>query len=144
MFIKMKIVITIVTLSLLIIFSCEDDPVKPENHHPIIKSLTAFPDVVNPNDSLIVICNASDSDGDTLVYDWITTGVVRIKGARGDDHFLYHTYENSRIFYAPDSQFVLAPQDTFWVQCFVRDVKGGQAGALVTFIVKQDWSINEF
>jgi len=136
----MKKYLALIIITILIIVGCEDDPVKPVNHHPIIKSLTAFPDVVNPNDSLIVICNASDSDGDTLVYDWITTGVVRIKGARGDDHFLYHTYENSRIFYAPDSQFVLALQDTFWVQCFVRDVKGGEAEALVTFIVKQDSS----
>ena len=136
MFIKMKILIIIVTISFLIILGCEDDPVKPENHQPIIFSLTAFPDVVKPNDSLLVICNAMDPDADTLVYDWYTTGVVRIKG--GTPPALYNTYENSQIFYAPDSQFVSAPQDTFWIQCVARDRKGKDDGKIVRFVVIKD------
>lgn len=109
---------------------------QPQNNNPEILSLDVFPDVVKPSDSLIVICEAIDPDGDTLVYDWITTGVVRIKGS--NYHYLYHTSENSRIFYAPDSSHATAPQDTFWIQCVVRDVKGGGIGEIVRFVVKQD------
>ena len=123
---------------ILILVGCEDDPVKPENHHPIIKSLTAFPDVIGSQDSVIIICNAYDPDGDSLVYDWITDGRVKIKGAPDFDLFLYHTYENSRIFYPRNS---VTPPDTLWVKCFTRDVKGGQAGSLVTFIVLPDSTI---
>jgi len=116
----------------------EENPVKPQNKSPEIISLEVFPNVVRPTDSIIVICEAMDPDGDTLVYDWITTGVVRIKGARGDEHWLYHTYENKRIFYAPDNLHVTAPLDTFWVQCFVRDVRGGADDQTIIFVVKQD------
>jgi len=126
-------------LSLLLNQSCKEDdnPVKPTNHNPEILSLKVFPNMVIPSDSLIVICEAMDPDGDTLVYDWITTGVVRIKGAFQDDHFLYHTTENTRIFYAPDSLHVLTPIDTFWIQCITRDVRGGSAGGIVKFIVNK-------
>jgi hypothetical protein len=104
----------------------------------IIKSLTAFPNVIGLQDSVIIICNAYDPDGDTLVYDWITDGKVRIKDGQAGGYFLYHTFENSRIVYPRES---LAPPDTCWVQCFARDVKGGQAASLVTFIVLADSTI---
>jgi hypothetical protein len=123
---------------ILLVFCSDENPVRPQNHSPEILSLDVFPDVVKPSDSLIVICEAIDPDGDTLVYDWITTGVVRIKGAFSDDHWLYHTSENTRIFYAPDSLHVSVPQDTFWIQCFARDVKGGSAAGIVLFIVKHE------
>src|SRR5690606_15635671 len=122
----MKILIAMFVL--LNISSCNESPVEvKENKEPVIFSLVAFPDVVYPNDSLIVICNAYDPDGDTLVYDWYTSGIVKIKGlppwASGA---LFNSYENSQIFYAPDSQFVSAPKDTFRIECAARDGKGGQ------------------
>ena len=132
----MKKYLLIIAITFLIIFGCEDDPVKPENNQPIIKSLTAFPDVVGVQDSVIIICNAYDPDGDTVVYDWITDGRVKIKGSRAYEHFLYHTYENSRIVYP--TQYVNLPVDTLWVQCMVRDVKGGSVGSIVRFVVQHD------
>jgi hypothetical protein len=132
---------TLLIVIVLLNISCDDNPVngKSENHSPIILSLTVFPEVVKTSDSLIVICNAIDPDGDTLVYDWYTTGVVRIKGLPSwDCCALYNSYENSQIFYAPDSAHVSTPQDTFWVQCAVRDRVGGQDVRLINFIVKQD------
>jgi|SRR5690554_4397818 hypothetical protein len=137
----MKISFALVTFVLLNISSCDDNPVdnQPENRSPVIFSLTVFPKIVKPNDSLIVICNVIDPDGDTLVYDWYTTGVVRIKGLHSwDCCALYNSYENSQIFYAPDSQFVSAPQDTFRIECAVRDGKGGGDVKLINFIVKQE------
>jgi len=125
---------------MLLTINCADNPVdgKPENREPVIFSLVAFPEIIKPNDSLIVICNAYDPDGDTLVYDWYTDGTIRIKGAREYEHALFNTHANSQIFYAPDSQFVSAPQDTFWVGCAARDGKGGQDYRTIYFIVKQD------
>jgi hypothetical protein len=74
------------------------------------------------------------SDDDTLVYDWYTTGIVRIKGLPSwDCCAIYNTFEHSHIFYAPDSAHVSAPQDTFWVQCAARDGKGGQDVKLIHF-----------
>ncbi len=130
----------LIIIILLNISNCSDNPVdgKSENRSPVILSLNVFPDVVKPNDSLIVICNATDPDGDTLVYDWYTSGVVRIKGALPGLPALFNTYENSRIIYAPDSQFVSAPQDTFRIEVAARDGKGGQVSEVIKFIVKQN------
>lgn len=138
---RMEQSIILMTIILLII-NCQNNPVKPENYSPVIFYLVAFPDVVKPNDSLIVICNAYDPEDDTLVYDWYTSGVVRIKN--GDPNFpaLYNTYENAQIFYAPDSQFVSAPQDTFRIQCATRDRKGGMDVETIFFLViKAYWVV---
>jgi hypothetical protein len=131
----MKIVL--ITLVLLYIICCNENPVKQENNSPIILSLTVFPDVIGPQDSAIVICNAFDSDGDTLVYDWITDGRLQIKDGQGDGHFLYNTYENSRIIYSKNINN-RPPIDTVWVQCFARDQKGKSDVKLVLFIVTRD------
>jgi hypothetical protein len=133
----MKQLLLLTTFVLLTINCCKDNPVnsvKPENRSPVIFSLTVFPEVIGPTDSAIVICNAMDPDGDTLVYDWISDGRLRIKGALAGDYSLYHTHENSRIFY-PDG--VNTPIDTPWVQCFARDGKGKSANRIVHFIVRQ-------
>jgi hypothetical protein len=135
----MKKLVYIATVILSLQSSCKDNPTnseKPENRSPVISSLTVFPEVARPADSLIVICSATDPDGDTLVYDWITTGIVRIKGALPGVHSLYNTYENTRVFYAPDSLHVQVPQDTFWVQCFARDRRGRSDAQLVLFIIE--------
>ena len=97
-----------------------------------------FPEVIGSSDSLVVICNATDPDGDSLVYDWYSLSgpIVRIKGALPGQFVLYNTPENSRIFYAPDSQYVAAPQDTFGLECAVRDRRGGtDVSGLRRFIV---------
>jgi hypothetical protein len=75
-----------------------------------------------------------DLDGDTLVYDWYTDTRLKIKGAARDEPWLFHTYENSRIFYPKN---VNIPSDTPWVECTVRDVKGGNDVQIIHFVVKQ-------
>ncbi len=118
-----------------ILGSCKkDNPVKPENQSPIITSVVVFPEVIGPNDSVLVVCNAMDPDGDTLVYDWLTDARLRIKGT--NFRWLYHTKNNSRIFYP--TGVVKLPRDTVWVECSVRDVKGGADRKVVTIIVDQN------
>ncbi len=129
-----------IVLSLMLFFlaTCSDDdnPVKTQNNSPEILSLDVFPKVIGASDSVIVICNAIDPDGDTLIYDWTTDGRVKIKGAFLNNHWLYHTYENTRVFYP--TEYSNTPIDTLWIQCNVRDVKGGDVAEIVHFVVKQN------
>jgi len=133
-----KLALLLLSTILLAQNNCDDNPIKPENHSPVILSVNVFPVVVTPSDSVIVICNAYDPDADTLVYDWYTDGTIRIKGARPYEIAMFNTHDNSQIFYAPDSNHVIAPQDTFWVGCAARDRKGGQDYKSIYFIVKQN------
>jgi hypothetical protein len=140
----MKQQIVLIFLLLLGINSCKNNPVNsgvPQNHSPVLHSTILFPGVVAPNDSLVVICDASDPDGDTLVYDWyaLSGSILRIKNAFPGQIALYNTHQNSQIFYAPDSMFVTAPRDTFAIQCAVRDGKGGtDVSAILRFVVIKD------
>lgn len=124
----------IALLILFLLVNCNgENPVGPQNNSPQILSIVVFPEIIGLSDSVIVICNAIDPDGDTLVYDWITDARVRIKGSNYSR--LYHTSENNRIFYP--TKIVNIPIDTLWIQCFVRDVKGGADAKLFYFIVKE-------
>ena len=105
----------------------------PQNGRPAILSLTAFPDVASLSDSILVVCQATDPDNDTLVYDWITDGRLNIQGARERNHWLYNTRESFRVFYP---NVIYAPVDTVWVQCFARDGRGMSAAQVVTFVIR--------
>jgi len=129
----------VVVLALILAVSAgacgNDDPVGPQNHNPVITSLTAFPNVIGRDDSVIVICTSTDPDRDTLVYDWFTDGRLYVKGAPLYDHFLYQTYEPTRVFYPA---YVDSPTDTAFVQCNTRDRRGGVSNyRSVRIIVRQ-------
>jgi hypothetical protein len=135
---KMKRIILLLSVSLILInIFCSSNPVEINgNQKPVIFSLTVFPDTIGPADSAIVICNAMDPDGDTLVYDWITDSRLRIKGVIPFwETRLFNTFENSRIFYPNQDIF---PFDTVWVQCFARDRKGKSDAQLIIFAIKND------
>lgn len=128
----------LISFIILNLSSCNENPVTvKENRSPVILSLTVFPDTIGLSDSAIVVCNAMDPDGDTLVYDWITDGRLKIKDGQVDGHVLYNTFENSRIVYAKNVNN-RPPIDTVWVQCFARDRKGKSDAELVLFTVKRD------
>jgi hypothetical protein len=126
-------------MSIIFLFvGCEDNSVKPEdkNQSPKIFSLSVFPNVIGPQDSVIVICNAFDPDGDTLVYDWFTDGKSKIKGAFiYEETHLWHTFENTCIVYPKNLNNI--PVDTLWIQCFARDRKGKSDNRLIDFILIQ-------
>ena len=107
--------------------ACEEDPAKPRNRDPVIASLTAFPGVVDPGDSLLVICESADADGDLLVYDWLTDGRLQIKGNQPGDSDLSNSPSKTQIFHVVTSAF-----DSAWVECMVRDQRGGNDVQLVT------------
>ncbi len=55
--------------AILLITSCA-----PANEPPVISSLTADKELVNPSGSCLVSCVASDPDGDELSYTWSASG----------------------------------------------------------------------
>jgi len=110
-----------------------DNLVQPVNGRPVILSLTAFPSAIGPTDSAIVVCDAMDPDADSLLYDWITDSRLTIKGARPGDHSLYSTRGSSRVFYRGT---VVPVSDTAFVQCMVRDDRGGVDGRIVLIILR--------
>ena len=137
---RIEMQIIVAALLMLGIVGCNDNPVKPkQDHNPVVLSVTVFPQVVKPSDSVIVICKAMDPDGDSLVYDWFAYGGARIKGAGAEEWMLYNMHENFHIFYAPDSAHVSAPLDTMAIHCDARDGIGGSGnGPTVYFVVKKD------
>jgi hypothetical protein len=103
------------------------NPAAPVNHNPIISSVVLFPTVIGSTDSAIAICSASDPDGDSLVYDWVSDGRLRLKDApRGA--YIYSSPRNSEVFYRAG---ILAPNDTALIWCYTRDLRGGQDGRLI-------------
>jgi len=131
---KMKRYIQLIIITLLIIKCNEETPTQYQNNSPEILSLNIFPSHVHPKDSFFVFCDAIDPDGDTLVYDWLQSGLLKIKGT--DWPYLYHQSENFQVFFAPDT--IYAQLDTFWVKCGVRDVKGGGDIELVYVYVSKE------
>jgi hypothetical protein len=114
--------------------ACGSDQVtKPENRPPVILSLGIFPAAIGLSDSAIVVCNATDPDADTLVYDWFTDARLTIKGARPGESFLYNTDNNSNVFYPR----LTTPPDTALIDCVARDQRGRSAHATVRLIIHQ-------
>jgi hypothetical protein len=44
------------------------------NHRPAIAGLEAEPETVLPRGSCLIVCNATDPDGDELSYNWLASG----------------------------------------------------------------------
>ena len=101
------------------------------NRTPVIHSLVVLPTSIGPADSAVVTCDATDADGDTLVYDWATDNRLRIKGAF-DVTIKSNTLENSQTVYPNYRPLSL---DTVFVACTVRDRKGGGSDEVVRFTV---------
>ena len=105
------------------LLSCgKENPVQPpQNRNPVLSSLIAFPNVINPGDSTIVIASAADPDGDPLVFDWVTDSRFVIKGNSPSNHERYNSPSNLQVFYYGDA----VVGDSAWVECDVRDGRGG-------------------
>jgi hypothetical protein len=100
-----------------------------------VLSLTAFPTTIGPGDSAIVVCLATDPEGDTLVYDWTSDCRLIKKGGPGE-LTLYNSDDHALIVYPGACNS--APVDTGWVACEVRDRRGGGTYAgFVHVIVRQ-------
>lgn len=106
-------------------------PLEPVNRSPVVQSLFAFPTSISPGDSAVVVCQATDSNGDSLQFDWSSDCRLVMQGARGLP--FANGRGNTLVVYA--GACASAPLDTGWVTCDVRDGRGGGAYAGTVYIV---------
>ena len=115
------------------VVACEmSTPLQPGNRSPVVQSLVAFPTTLGPGDSAIVVCGATDPDGDTMVYDW-SSDCRLLKKGDGRGGFTIYEQGRSLVVYAGACN--RAPIDTGWISCDVRDHKGGMASSRPVLIV---------
>jgi hypothetical protein len=108
-------------------------PLEPVNRSPVVQSLIAFPTTIGPGDSAVVVCIATDADGDTLAFDWSSDCTLIWSGK-----FQYTSYSRENTLVVYPGACVGVPVDTGWVSCAVRDRKGGGAYAgNVHIIIRQ-------
>ena len=112
-------------------------PVPPaSNHSPVIDSLVAYSDTIGPSDSSLVVCFARDSDGDSLVYDWLTDARLNIPGLpTWRNTYLNEQPSPCQIFY--NSNLPNPINDSAWVYCSARDRRGGGVGRTVFIILRR-------
>ncbi len=74
--VRLVLVLTILGMATLFSSACGEEPEIqiPVNQGPVILSISGNPASVTPGDSSIITCVASDPDGDSLSYNWSTTG----------------------------------------------------------------------
>lgn len=94
----------------------------------MVESIAAFPIVIGQGDSLVVTVIATDPDGDRLFYDWVTDSRLIIKDHPGSSE-IFDSVERSHVFYRAA---VPAYDGIAWVECAVRDGKGGFVPRLIT------------
>lgn len=108
-------------------------PLQPVNRSPVVQSLVAFPTSIAPGDSAVVICVATDPDGDSLVFDW-TSDCRLIKPVLPGEFTAFNRGNTFVVYGGPCAR---APLDTGWVSCEARDGRGGYAYAGIVQIVIQ-------
>lgn len=114
----------------------EETPLQPVNRRPVVHSLTAFPTTIGLTDSAIVVCVATDVDGDTLVFDWTSNCKLIKQGEHPWGGPTIYNRGNTLVVY-PGS-CINAPEDTGWVSCSAHDGRGGGAYAgAVRIIIRQ-------
>jgi hypothetical protein len=88
------------------------------NHRPVIASLQAEPAGITPGGSCQIVCDATDSDGNSLSYNWSATGgTINGEGA-------------TVTWIAPDSS------GSYSVEATVSDGHGGEATGVVSITVR--------
>ena len=122
----------LIAISLCIASCNEPTPLSPVNRDPVVHSLYAFPTTIALGDSAIVVCFATDPDGDTVVYDW-SSDCRMVKQGRPNDFTLFNDLDGRLVVHAGACN--RAPLDTGWVSCHVRDGRGGGKDAGHVFII---------
>jgi hypothetical protein len=65
--------VSLIAMSLVLI-GCGDEEQEAQNSPPAISSLTASRDTVDPTARVSISCNATDSDHDSLSFNWCASG----------------------------------------------------------------------
>ena len=111
-----------------------ETPLQPVNRRPVVQSLIAFPASISPGDSAVVVCHATDPDGEPVVFDW--TSDCRLIKQGASEQFTAYSRGSTLVVYA--GACADAPLDTGWVSCHVRDGKGGGTDAgSIRIVIRQ-------
>ena len=102
--------------------ACRKYTTSPIYRRPVISSVVAFPTTLGPGDSTMITINATDPNGDPLVYDWSAHNGLIIKDWP-QYNTVYNTHSPSMVFYR--STTWPYPTDTAFVWCSARDGRGG-------------------
>lgn len=72
----LRLIGALVALAIVIWLGCgkDDAPTDPQNHPPVITSITADPDTFYADGSTIITVIAEDPEGDPLNYNWEAHG----------------------------------------------------------------------
>ena len=120
---KSNIILAVLILSMIsLIFSgCGGGGTTPTiNHSPTITSLTASPQSpIEIDQSTVITCSSSDSDGDPLTYAWTKTGGT-ITGTG-----------SAITWTAPDIE------GTYVITCAVSDGRGGEDSKTLNIVVSE-------
>lgn len=109
-------------------------PLQPVNRSPVVHSLIVFPATISPGDSAVVVCHATDPDGEPVEFDWTSDCRLIKRGAANS--FVLYNVGNTLVVYA--GACADGPLDTGWVSCDVRDGRGGGARAgTVRIVIRQ-------
>ncbi len=103
------------------IAACRPIPTRPTYRSPVISAVDVFPTLIGQGDSVMVTLVASDPDGDSLVFDWVTDSRLRIKDAPRVV-YIYNTPSPSHVFYRSVGAAI---DNVAWIDCSVRDGRGG-------------------
>jgi hypothetical protein len=109
----------------------------PQNRDPVINGASVAPSVVPVGDSALMICNASDPDGDAIVFDWYADGRFLLKDAP-DGVTRYSSPSDSQVVYYVRA---VARLDTARIFCYARDRRGGEAGVLIEFLLRDTTTV---
>src|ERR1051325_4277255 len=116
----------------------------PQNRDPVINGASVAPSVVPVGDSALMICNASDPDGDAIVFDWYADGVDWYADGRilqkdaPDGVTRYSSPSDSQVVYYVRA---VARLDTARIFCYARDRRGGEAGVLIEFLLRDTTTV---
>lgn len=101
-------------------------PLQPLNRSPVLRSVTSFPAMLSPGDSAVIVCEATDPDGDRLWYEW-----------RSDCRLLIpdgYVVTRNNVMIVRAGTCTTAPLDTGWVFVTAFDDRGGDAGGRYVLI----------
>jgi hypothetical protein len=110
-------------VSVLGVGACRKTVTDPIYRRPVISSVVAFPTTLGVGDSTMITINATDPNGDPLVYGWDAYNGLVARNVGFDSTHIFPSRSASIVLYRSPSW--PSTIDTAFVWCTVSDQKGG-------------------
>ena len=99
------------------IVSCKKEPTELNSYPPVLSNLSADPSALNPGESTLITAEASDLNGDKILYSW--------KADHGKPSLLDSSMSSVFTWTSPDTP------GTYFINCTVSDVDGSKSGYIL-------------